>query len=315
MKVLVTGGFGYLGGRLVLGLAARGHQPVLAGRRIRESGSLGLPSVTLDVLAPIEMLRASLRSNEVEAIVHLASLDEIESVSDPELALRVSGEGTRRLIEAAQAEGIERLVYFSTFHVYGRRPPSLITEDVPTRASHPYAIAHLAGEGFCREANEAGRVRCVAFRMSNGYGAPADLSVERWSLAHNGFCREATLDGRVTLLTSGVQRRDLVWLDDVAQAVHLVLLAPADQLGEAVFNLGGGWAPTIFELASIVAERAQSVLGREVPVIRPASGPDSPELVYSIDRLRELGYVPTNALARETDALLSLLRSPGERRP
>jgi UDP-glucose 4-epimerase len=311
VKVLVTGGFGYLGGRLALGLAARGHQPVLAGRRVRESGTLGMACAALDVLAPVADLRAALRSHGVEAVVHLASLDEIEAVRDPELALRVSGEGTRRLIEAARAEGNARVVFFSTFHVYGRRFLPRIDEETPTKASHPYAIAHLAGEGFCREANETSGPRCVVFRMSNGYGAPADLSVERWTLAHNGFCREAVLDGRVTLATPGTQRRDLVWLDDVAQATDLALRAPPDALGEAVFNLGGDRVPTIFELATVVAERAGVLLGGDVPVVRPSEGQPTPAFTYAIDRLRALGYVPRDALVSETDALLERLRARG----
>lgn len=309
VRVLVTGGFGFLGGRLALGLKARGHEPVLIGRRVRPSGTFGLPHAALDVLSPVEDLRATLRHFGVEAIVHLAALDEVEAVRDPELALRVSGEGTRRLIEAAQAEGHPRFVFFSTFHVYGRAFAPRIDEELPAKASHPYAIAHLAGEGYCRQANELAGPRCVVFRFSNGYGAPADLAVERWSLAHNGLCREAVTNGTVTLLTPGTQRRDLVWLDDAAQATDLVLRAPTALLAEPVFNLGGGRAITIVELANVVAARASRLLGKEVRVTRPSEGQPTPPFEYSIERLRALGYEPHDELVRETDVLLDRLHA------
>lgn len=309
MKVLLTGGFGYLGGRLALGLRARGHEVVLAGRRVRESGSLGMATAAFDVLSSVDDLRGVVRAHAADTIVHLAALDEIEAVRDPDLAVRVSGEGTRRLIEACKGEGLSRFVYFSTFHVYGRWFPSRIDEDTATKASHPYAVAHLAGEGFCREANETGGPSCVVFRMSNGYGAPADLAVERWTLVHNAFCKEAVTKGTVTLASSGTQRRDFVWLDDVAQATDLALRASREALGESVFALGGGKTLTIFELASVVAARATEKLGREIPVVRPSSGPESPDFTYAIDRLRALGYRPNDRLADETDTLLARLVS------
>ncbi len=309
MKTLVIGAFGYLGGRLAKGLVDRGHDVVLAGRRIRESGSLGRTTAVVDVLSDVETLRAAIREHQVETIVQLAALDEIEAVRDPDLAVRVSGEGTRRVIAAAKAENLRKIIYFSTFHVYGRSFPARIDEDSPTKASHPYAVAHLAGEGFCRESNATGGPCAVVFRMSNGYGAPVDLAVERWTLAHNMFCRQAIETGKITLTSSGTQRRDFVWFDDVAQATELVMNAPEAALGEAVLGLGGGRTRTIFELATVVSERAELLTGRPVPIERPSVGEPTPDFHFSIERLTKLGYATNEKLAHETDVLLRSLQS------
>ena len=317
MNVLLVGGFGYLGGRLATGLRARGHEVVVAGRRVRAEGWLGFRVETVDVLAEPEALAAVVRKTGTQAIVDLAALDENEAIVDPDMALRVSGEGVRRLLSAARLADDPRLVFMSTFHVYGARVPASIDEDTATKASHPYATAHLAGEGYCRESNRVGGPQAVVLRMSNGYGCPADLAVDRWTLAHNDFCRQAVETGKITLTSSGVQRRDFVWMDDVAQAVDLVLRAPSSgsapgsDLGEAVFNVGGGRTVSIFELATVVAARAEKLLGCPVTVERPSqggAGDAGQDFHFSIDRLRALGYAPSDRLTEETDALLQALK-------
>jgi UDP-glucose 4-epimerase len=315
MNVLLVGGFGYLGGRLATGLRARGHEVIVAGRRVKERPHQTTPSEPafrvekVDVLSDPSVLAEVMARTETEVIVDLAALDEIEAIRDPDLALRVSSEGVRKLLAAAKASGSPRFVFLSTFHVYGAQFPPAIDEDTATKASHPYAISHLAGEGYCRESNRTGGPVSVALRLSNGYGCPADLSVDRWTLAHNDFCRQAVEKGEIVLSSSGTQRRDIVWMDDVAEAVELVMKAPAESLGEAIFNVGGGKTITIFDLATIVSTRAEKLFGRAVPVSRPSAGTPSPDFVFSIERLRSLGFAPKDRLAEETDELLTRLEA------
>jgi UDP-glucose 4-epimerase len=305
MRVLIVGGFGYLGGWLASGLGARGHDVIVAGRRIPGvERHRSFQSLEWDVLDSITAQTSRLATLEVDAVIDLASLDENEAVHDPDLALRVSAEGVRRLLMARSSE--VRLVFMSTFHVYGPQPPAMIDEDTPTKPAHPYAIAHLAAEGYCREANARGATPAVILRLSNGYGGPIDLDVDRWTLAHNDFCLQATRDGCVKLKTSGNQKRDFVWMDDVAQAVDLCLRASA--LGEAVFNIGGDNVMTIFALAQLVARRASVVIGKTVSVDRVDDGRRASDFRISIDRLRELGFQPHDRLEQETDSLIRKLR-------
>jgi UDP-glucose 4-epimerase len=313
MNVLLVGGFGYLGGRLATGLRARGHEVIVAGRRVKERPHQSDPSQPafrvekVDVLSDPSVLAEVMARTATEVVVDLAALDENEALRDPDLALRVSSEGVRKLLAAAKVSGNPRFVFLSTFHVYGATFPPAIDEDTATKASHPYAISHLAGEGYCRESNRTGGPVSVALRLSNGYGCPADLSVDRWTLAHNDFCRQAIEKRAIALLSSGTQRRDIVWMDDVAEAVHLVMRAPTQSLGEAIFNVGGGKTVTIFELATVVSARAEKLFGRPIPVTRPSVGTPSPDFAFSIERLRALGFSPKDRLVEETDELLARL--------
>src|SRR6185437_3000892 len=171
VRVLITGAFGFLGGRLAEGLRAAGAEVVISGRRVPRSAEAWAHGFEvrlgdlLDADVPARLMRG------VDAVIHLASLDENEAVQTPELALAVSGDATRRLAAAARAAGASRFVFFSTFHVYGPTAPNVIDEETPTKAAHPYSIAHLAGEGYCRQAYLAG-FPAVVLRVSNGYGCP-----------------------------------------------------------------------------------------------------------------------------------------------
>jgi UDP-glucose 4-epimerase len=305
VNLVITGASGYLGGRLVRALSAAGHHVTPTGR----SESAAAPGYRrLDVLHPPALDEVL---SGAEAVIHLASLDEREAAASPEQALRVSGEGTRLVLESARRVGVKRVLFFSTFHVYGPRAPEAITEDTATRAAHPYAIAHLTGEGFCREQNlKSALPFATIIRLSNSYGCPVRRDVDRWSLAHNDFCRQAVTTGKIVLKGDGLAHRDFVWIDDVCRATGLLLQTPADGLGEGVFNLGAGTSLSVFELAQRVQLRAERHLGKPVPIERstPPVGATGTRVNFNIDRLRSLGFSPRDGLDPETDALLRLLQ-------
>jgi UDP-glucose 4-epimerase len=258
----------------------------------------------LDVLDPVQVESAVVG---IDAVVHLASLDENEAARDPDLAVRVSGEGTRRLLAASRAAGVRSFIYLSTFHVYGPHAPSAIDEQTAPKPAHPYGISRLTGEGYCYENNRLGSdTSAVVFRLSNGYGAPAHRSVDRWTLAHNDFCRQAFENSRIVLKTSGVQHRDMVWIGDVAQAVERVL--EAGTLEHDLFQVGNGRSLSMLQLAERVRTVSEAYLKREISVVRPAPTGEAGKAVrFSIERLRSIGFEPRDAIDEETMRLLQLL--------
>lgn len=311
MKILLTGAFGYLAGRLATWLREAGHTVVLSDRELPDDAKDWAAEYEVrlgDILDP-QGLPALVRG--VEAVVNLASLNEHQAVADPELALRISAEGNRLLLNTAKAADVSRFLFFSTFHVYGPGAPLHITEEIAVRAAHPYAISHFAGEGFCREANRtSGRTWALTFRLSNGYGCPVRRNVDRWTLAHNDFCRQAVETGRIVLNSAGTQERDFVWVEDVASAIDAVFKAPEKQLGEGVFNVGGQSVLSILNLVNRVAARSQVHLGKPVSVERPVGSADPGEpsgLNFDVSRLAALGYSPRDQIDQETDRLLELL--------
>ena len=314
-SVLITGGSGYVGGRIVRRLASREDILLRIGSRQRDGvfpAWLGCGSpVPLDMMSSESLAFAC---SGIETIIHLAALNEIDSSTDPERALLVNGLGSLKLLQAAEQAGVRRFIYFSTAHVYGAPLAGRITERTLPRPVHPYAITHRIAEDFVLAAHDRKALTGIVVRLSNSYGAPADSAVNRWSLLVNDLCRQAVTSRVLTLKSSGLQRRDFIALDDVARAAeHFIFLAPT-QCGDGLFNLGGESSFKIIEIAERIAARCQVVLGYTPEVCRPQPLPDEvcAELDFSIEKLKSTGFSLSGNMDEEIDATLLLCKEAFE---
>lgn len=310
MKVLVTGGFGFLGGRIAQHLATDDNE-VLLGSRCARPSPVWLPSarvVSMDWNSSTQLARVS---GGCDAVVHLAGMNARDSAADPAQALAFNGGATGRLMEAASRRGVSRFIYFSTAHVYVSPLAGRITEQTPTTNGHPYATTHLAGEAAVRISGATGPTDGVSVRLSNAFGPPAHKDADCWSLLINDLCRQAATMNQLVLRSSGVQRRDFIPASDVCRAVSHFLRLPADRLGDATFNLGGEWAPTVWEVARLIQARCEVVLQRKPELMRidPQSGDATQPLDYSIDALRNTGFRVVGDHVGEIDRLLAFCAS------
>ncbi len=309
-RVLVTGGYGYLGGRIAQILVAQGWHITLCTRRAVAGAPDWLPDAT-----PLQLDWDSIESLETacsdqDAVVHLAAMNEVESLRDPVGALRVNGVEALRLLEAAIAARVPRFVYLSTAHVYGSPLVGLIDEATVARPKHPYAITHKVTEDFVLAAHDAGRIEGVVLRLSNGFGVPAHAGVDRWTLLINDLCRQAATSRRLVLHSSGLQRRDFITLEDTAQAVAHVLALPREALDDGLFNLGGDAPLRVIDMAELVAARCTAVLGFTPDIRRPEPmyGARSADLAYSSEKLKLTGWEQKRRHLAEIDATLLLCK-------
>ncbi len=309
VKVLITGGLGYLGGRIAGAFAAEGGLALALGtRRVPSQVPAWTGNAKLVVVNALEATSLDAACAGVDCVIHLAALNEIDSASDPALALEVNGLGTLRTLEAACRHKVRRFVYFSTAHVYGAPLVGQIDETTLPRPVHPYAITHRVAEDFVLAAHRQGRIEGVVLRLSNGYGAPADPGVNRWTLIANDLCRQAVQEGRLTLNSPGLQMRDFITLGDVARAALHAVRLPGSAIGDGLFNLGGENALRVHELAERIANRSARVIGFIPPINRPASdGAESLRtLDYRIDKLKATGFTLRGDMDSELDATLRL---------
>lgn len=305
--VLLTGGLGYLGGRLTCALVAAGHQ-VRCGTRRRGVEAPDwlpeMPMVTLDWVST-EALTEACRG--VDCIIHLAAMNEVESARDPVGALEMNGLASLRLLEAAKTAGVRRFIYFSTAHVYGAPLKGNIDETSLPRPVHPYAITHKVVEDFVLAAHDQKQIEGVVIRLSNGFGAPMTPDVDRWTLLVNNLCRQAAISGQLRLNSAGSQLRDFITLADVARAVNHLLELDAGQLADGLFNLGGGKAMSILEMTERIAVRWRALTGRDIAILRPAGDGVQPlALNYRCDKLAATGFTLRGQIDREIDDTLQL---------
>ena len=305
-SILITGGSGYIGGRLALYFINRGYPIRVAAFEPsqRQVGNLGgAESVGLDVESN-ESCRVACQG--VHYVVHCAALSENECAKDPEAAVSVNTLGTLKLVRAAEQAGVRRFLYFSTAHVYGAPLRGRIDEKTLTRPAHPYASTHRAAEDFVIEAHDRRVLTGIVVRLSNAFGPPVDRNVNRWNLVVNDLCRQAIVDRRLVLKTSGIQKRDFITLSDVCRGIEHLLSLDGTRIGEAIFNLGGKETSSIRDMAEKIAGLCELRLGYRPSIQRPLPSPGESveDLDYRIDRIMGTGFVLNGDVDGEISALL-----------
>lgn len=307
-KILIIGGFGYIGGRIAAEIVrSTDYQVLLASRESHSTVSWlpGAHSVILDVLD-----KSSFRNifQGVKGIVHLAALNEIESADDPEMAIMVNTLGTQRVLQAAINAGVQRFIFFSTAHVYGAPLQGYITEKITPRPVHPYAITHHAAEEFVLAAHDAKKIVGIVVRLSNGFGAPSYPGINRWTLLVNDVCRQVAETRHITMRSSGMQQRDFITLHDVGRAVCHILSLPAELCSDGLFNLGGNRSMTVWAMVQLIVNRCNAIFGFMPSIHRPEplQGDLSHDLHFSIAKLFNSGFHLEGDVDKEIDDTLNL---------
>ena len=310
MRVLVTGGYGFIGGRLCKYLDEQESFDVICSSRTHqvETDSPRLSTAIVN-WASNESLRASCAG--VDVVVHLAAMNAGESAGDPVGALMINGVATVRLLEAAKAMGVRRFVYLSTAHVYGNPLVGVLTEDTCPAPVHPYATSHRAAEDAVIAADHQGAIEGIVLRLSNAFGAPARPDINCWGLLFNDLCRQAVTTNALELRTAGLQRRDFIPMTDVCRAIEHLMELPKAMLQQHIFNVGTGWSPTLLDVVNIIADRCEQRFGTRPSLTRQSQrgGETAPNLDYRVDALRATGFVFSTEPMMELDNLLSFCHS------
>ncbi len=305
-RILVTGGFGYLGGRLAQYLASQEGNEILLGSRRQSKPPFWLPQAKVVQTCWDSPQGLQEVCSGVDCIIHLAGMNAQDCAADPDAAMKVNAVATAHLVQAAFRQKVKRFIYMSTVHVYGSPLGGVITEETKPTSAHPYAISHQAGEDAVLASHQSGEIEGIVIRLSNAYGTPADKDVNCWMLLVNDLCRQAAISGRLVLRSAGLQKRDFIPLHDVVRAIYHFIECPFDKSGDGIFNLGGEATYRVIELAELIADRCEAVLGYRPEIERPDSilGEGSPRLNYRIDKLKETGFSLNGNIKTEIDATL-----------
>lgn len=308
MRVLITGGFGYLGGRLAQHLASQDDYEVVLGSQTSRQSPEWLPNACVKQISWASADELEEVCAGVDAIVQAAGVNAQDCVTNPVDAFEFNVVATGRLLHAAIRQGVKRFIYISTAHVYGSPLIGEITEDTCPLSLHPYATSHRAGEDLVRYAHQRGQIEGVVVRLSNAFGVPAHKGVNCWMLLVNDLCRQLVQTNQLVLQSSGMQSRDFIMLQDVARAIDHLLNSSAIAIGNGLFNLGGGRALTVLEMAELIAARGRAMFGIDAAIIRPEPGKDEKNcaLNYEIKKLQQTGFRLLGDMNLEIDNTLRL---------
>jgi nucleoside-diphosphate-sugar epimerase len=291
VRVLVTGGAGFIGSNLVDELLAGGHTV-----RVLDNFSTGHRQNLGAADGEVELIEGDLRSYErvhnavrgCEVVFHQGALPSVpRSVQDPITTNEVNVGGTLNVLLTARDEGVRRVVFASSSSVYGDAPGFPRKESQTPSPLAPYAVSKLAAEHYCRVFTTVYELETVSLRYFNVFGRHQDPA-SMYSAVIPRFIA-AMQEGRSpTIYGSGEQSRDFTHVDDVVTANLLAMDAPAAAGG--VFNVACGKQHSLNKLVEIL----NRLLETEVePVRAPARPGDVDRSWADIGRAREgLGYTP-----------------------
>lgn len=311
MKVLVTGGAGYVGGTVAGLLASRGHEAVVFdnlshGRRDLLPAGVDCIEGDLADRRLLEEIFADAKSqgNPYEGVLHFAALIEAgESMVHPEWYFRNNTASTLALLESMLSTGPRRLVFSSTAAVYGEPERIPILEDARLHPTNPYGESKLLVEHLLRWMNQIHGFRYASLRYFNVAGAPEGPEGVTRGEAHQPeshlipLILDVALGRRDSIriygddypTPDGTCIRDYVHVSDLADA-HLLALEKLQTESRLIYNLGNGQGFSVRE----VIESARRITGHAIPAeVHPRRPGDPAVLVASSDKaIRELGWRP-----------------------
>ncbi len=306
MRVLITGGFGFVGGRLGQHLQQAGHQVVLGTRRLCDPPRW-LPTADVVQTSWNDVPSLMKMCSRVDAVVHCAGMNAEDCLADRAAALEFNGVATAHLVSAAVSQGMKRCIYLSTAHVYASPLAGTITEETCPRNLDVYATSHRAGEDTVLGAQQRGEIEGIVIRASNVFGFPSHKDVNCWTLLVNDLCRQAVQTGKMVLRSTGVQQRDFITLDDVCRAIAHLLELSSRQCQDGLFNLGSENAFSVWEMVQRIARRCQARLGFTPDIERsePHDDEQYESLQYDCSKLHKTGFYWRNNMDEELDNTLA----------
>jgi UDP-glucose 4-epimerase len=302
MRILLTGGAGYIGSACLRWLLRHGHDPI-AYDNLSEGNAAAVPDGRLVVgdITDADRMVEVMRQHRTDAVMHFAALASVpDSIADPDNYYRVNVVGTKSVLDAMRLAGVPRIVFSSTAATYGFRAEMPLREDAPQTPETPYGTTKLASEWLIRDYARAYGLGYALLRYFNASGADPDgqYGEDRRHETHLvPLMFQVAVGRREKLLIygddwdtrDGTCVRDYVHTDDLAQAHQLAIEGLEPGVARA-YNLGSGTGVTVLE----VLRACEAVVGRpirhEVVGRRPG---DPATLIASPEKIvKELGWSP-----------------------
>ncbi len=303
MKLLVTGGAGFIGSHLVDALVGQCHQVIVLDNLRRSSTEslhrhLTANKVTLlteDIRDYDSVLRAA---DGTEVVYHLAAQSNIMgALHDPDYSFTTNVVGTFNVLKAASRVGARRVVFTSSREVYGEPESVPVPESAPLKAKNPYGASKVAAEAYCRAWRSTSELECQVLRLANVYGPrDRDRVIPVWL--------GRALRGEDLELYGGEQVLDFVWVGRVLEA----LLAAARCPDQGPVNVGSGTGTRLPDLA----RRIVQLTGSRSSVWRlPARGAEVIRFVADAGKMRcLLGVTPDDDPLVHLKAMIAGETSP-----
>ena len=254
MKIIVTGGAGFIGSHITDQLVIDGHQVVVIDDESatsnekfywnKKADNHKLDITDYDSIRPL--------FENANAVFHLAAEARIQpAIHNPLYAAKVNFLGTCTVLQCAREAGVDRVIYSSTSSGYGLKNTPPLKESMPKDCLNPYSVTKCAGEDLCQMYYTLYGLKTITLRYFNVYGERQPIRGE-YAPVVGLFLRQYATGQKMTIVGDGTQRRDFTYIKDVVGANMAALQSTNDKTYGEIFNVGTGKNYSINELTSII---------------------------------------------------------------
>ena len=262
-KSLVTGGAGFIGSHVVDYLVDQGHDVVAVDNHSANNDEFYENDQVVYSSADVTDYAAMRRVIKgVDYVFHLAAESRLQpAIKNPIEAVTKNCVGTTVMLQAAREEGVKRFVYSSTSSGYGNNPPPSV-ETQPDDCLNPYSASKIAAEKFCKMYYELYGLPTVSLRYFNVFGERSPTRGQ-YAPVVGIFERQKAAGEPLTIVGDGTQRRDFIYVKDVARANYLASVMPLKGCFGEVFNVGSGKNYSVQEIANAISDKQEYIPRRD----------------------------------------------------
>ena len=303
MRVLVTGGAGFIGSHIVEHFQGKAEVRVLDNLRsgfLRNIEPFKVEFIEGSVL-DTEILKRAMEG--VDYVFHLAAMISVpESMGKPVECVQINTIGTLNVLEAAAQAGVKKMTLSTSAAIYGDNPIVPKREDMFPEPKSPYAETKLSGEYYCGIYTKEGRLNTACLRYFNVFGPRQDPK-SQYAAAIPIFISKALRNEPITIFGDGEQTRDFIYVKDIA-AANAFFATESPETG--VFNVAYGGRITINDLAKKII----AILGSKSEIVyKPVRAGDVKHSSAAIDKLRKAGFKSTSDFDKGLEATVAFFKA------
>lgn len=250
---LVTGGAGFIGSHIVEQLISLGHEVVVVDNEYSDNENFYWRKDTYNINIDITDKALKNAFTNVDYVFHLAAEARIgPAIENPVNAVNINTIGTCNVLQCARDAGVKKVIYSSTSSGYGLNS-SPNDETQPDDCLNPYSVSKVAGEKICKMYTDLFGLKTVIFRYFNVFGERAPKKGQ-YAPVIGIFLRQLSAGEKLTIVGDGEQRRDFIYVKDVARANIMAAISNADDdaYGQ-VYNVGSGVNYSVNDIASFIS--------------------------------------------------------------
>src|SRR6267154_4524785 len=302
MRVLITGGAGFIGRHIVHHFHDRAEVRVLDNLHNGFKNNLSGLECELIVgsILDRDLVRKAMQG--VDFVFHLAAMVSVPgSVQRPSEYAEVNASGTAIVLEEAARARTKKLIFSSSAAIYGDNPTIPTTESMPAEPKNPYATTKYEGEQHCRSFTNKGQLATVSLRYFNVFG-PYQHPKSEYSPVVPAFIEKAIRNEPITIFGDGRQTRDFIYVNDVV-AANAFFALKSDVTG--IFNVACGIQITMTDLALTVRNLTKSSSTISYSPERPS---DVKHSIADMDKTQRAGFAPVYDLAAGLRATIEFFK-------